>query len=499
MTETRNYLAVDLGAESGRTIVGSLAGNRLSLTETHRFTNGAVRLPDGLHWDVLRLWSEIKAGIGISSAQFNKRLDSIGLDTWGVDFAVLDAQGALLSNPFHYRDNRTDGMLEEAFKRMPRAEIFANTGIQFMQLNTLYQLLAMSVQKSPLFDIAKTFVTIPDLFNYWLSGDITNEFTNATTTQCLDPRKRDWSRPVLEAMNIPAHLFGPITEPGTALGTLLPDIATETGAGTVQIVVPACHDTGSAVVAVPAQNQDFAWISSGTWSIMGVEVQAPSVGEQALEYNFTNEGGVFGTWRLSKNIMGLWLVQECKRTWAHQGEDLSYDEITHLASEAKPFIAVMDPDDQQFFHPGDMPERIRKYCASTHQSVPETRGQILRVALESLALKYRWVLERLEELTGKRFEPVHIIGGGTKNRLLNQFTADATCRTVITGPVEATAIGNVLVQAIGLNHLSSLSQAREVVHGSFAPEVYEPKQTAAWEEAYSRFLKVRNNVAGTLS
>jgi rhamnulokinase len=490
MTNTRNYLAVDLGAESGRTIVGTFDNDRLSLTETHRFRNGPVRLQEGLHWDVLRLWSEIKAGLGISSEKFNKHLDSIGFDTWGVDFALLDSQGALLSNPFHYRDERTNGMLEEAFKRMSRAEIFSNTGIQFMQINTLYQLLAMSVRQSPLFEIAKTFVTIPDLFNYWLSGEITNEFTNSTTTQCLDPHKRDWATPVLDAMNIPAHLFGPITDSGTPIGTLLPRVVEETGAGEVRIVVPACHDTGSAVVAVPAQNQNFAWISSGTWSIMGAEVREPCLTEKALEYNFTNEGGVFGTWRLSKNIMGLWLVQECKRTWAHLGEDLSYDEITRLASEAKPFLAVIDPDNDDFFHPGDMPERIQKYCVETNQTVPQTKGEIIRVALEGIALKYRWVLERLEELTGKHLDPIHIIGGGTKNRLLNQFTADTTCRTVVTGPVEATAIGNILMQAIALKHLDSLAEARGIVRTSFTPELYEPKPTTGWDEAYSRLQKV---------
>ena len=490
MTVARNYLAVDLGAESGRTIVGSLDGDRLALAETHRFPNGPVRLPDGLHWDVLRLWSEIKAGIGISSANFNRSLESIGLDTWGVDFALLDGQGALLSNPFHYRDERTDGMLEKAFERMSRAEIFANTGIQFMQLNTLYQLLAMALQNSPLLDVAKTFVTIPDLFNYWLSGEITNEFTNATTTQCFDPRKRDWAAPVLEAMNIPAHLFGPVTEPGTSIGSLLPQITEELGVGALQVVAPACHDTGSAVVAVPARNQDFVWISSGTWSIMGAEVTDPCVNEKALAYNFTNEGGVFGTWRLSKNIMGLWLVQECKRAWAHRGEDLSYDEITRLASEAKPFLAVIDPDDGSFFHPGDMPERIRNYCAKTNQSMPQTKGEIIRVALEGIALKYRWVLERLEELTGKRFDPIHIIGGGTRNRLLNQFAADATCRPVVAGPVEATAIGNVLMQAIGLKHLNSLTEARSIIRTSFSPETFEPKQTEDWDDAYSRLQKV---------
>jgi rhamnulokinase len=490
MTNTRNYLAIDLGAESGRTMVGTLADDHLSLTETHRFGNGPVRLPDGLHWDVLRLWSEIKTGIGISSAKVNKSLESIGLDTWGVDFTLLDSQGALLSNPFHYRDERTDGMLQEAFKRMSRADIFSNTGIQFMQINTLIQLLAMSVQKSPLFDVAKTFVTIPDLFNYWLSGEITNEFTNATTTQCLDPRKRAWAIPVLNAMNIPSSVFGAITDPGTPIGNLLPDVAEETGTSGVRVVVPACHDTGSAVVAVPAQNQDFAWISSGTWSIMGAEVREPCLNDKALEYNFTNEGGVFGTWRLCKNIMGLWLLQECKRTWAHLGEELSYDEMTRLAAEARPFLAVIDPDDNRFLHPGNMPERIQKYCADTDQTVPHTKGEIVRVVLEGIALKYRWVLERLQELTGKHLNPIHIIGGGTKNRLLNQLTADATCRTVVTGPVEATAIGNVLMQAIGLKHLGSLAEARAIVHTSFAPEVYEPRQTADWDEAYSRLQKV---------
>lgn len=491
--KTRNYVAVDLGAESGRTIVGSLADGKLTLYETHRFPNGPVRLNDGLHWDVLQLWSEIKMGLGISSSKIDHGIDSIGLDTWGVDFALLDKNNSILSNPFHYRDARTDGMLEEAFKRMPRVEIFSNTGIQFMQINTLYQLLAMSLQSSPLFEIAKTFVTIPDLFNYWLSGEITNEFTNATTTQCFDPRKRDWAKPVLNAMNIHSHLFRPVTEPGTSIGTILPHIAEETGTGAVRVVVPACHDTGSAVVAVPARNQDFIWISSGTWSIMGAEVHEPCVTDKALEYNFTNEGGIFGTWRLSKNIIGLWLIQECKRTWAGHGEDISYNEITRLASEAKPFIAVIDPDDAKFFHPGDMPERIRTYCADTDQTVPQTKGQILRVALESLALKYRLVLERLEELIGRRLDPIHIIGGGTKNRLLNQFTADATNRVVVTGPIEATAIGNILMQAIGINHLGSLAEAREVVRASFELEVYEPNQTTNWGEAYAHLREVMNN------
>ena len=485
MTQVRNYLAVDLGAESGRTIVGSLDGDKLTLTETHRFANGPVRLNDGLHWDVLRLWSDIKDGISKS-----KPIESIGLDTWAIDFALLDKNKSLLSNPFHYRDARTDGMMDEAFKRLPRAEIFSNTGIQFMQINTLYQLLAMSVQKSSLFDVAKTFVTIPDLFNYWLTGELTNEFTNATTTQCFDPRKRDWATPVLDAMEIPSHLFKPVTDPGTRIGTLLPSLAEETGIGAVPIILPACHDTGSAVVAVPANNQDFAWLSSGTWSIMGAEVREPCLNAKALEYNFTNEGGVSRTWRLSKNIMGLWLVQECRREWLRQGEEISFDALTQAAAESEAFLSIIDPDVVEFLHPGDMPSRIQKFCADTNQRVPQSKGQIIRVALESTALKYRLVLERLEELTGKHLDPIHIIGGGTKNRLLNKFTADSTGRTVITGPVEATAIGNILMQAIGMKHLSSLAEAREVVRASFEPEIYEPNRKADWDEAYSRLRKV---------
>ena len=489
MPEVRNYLAIDLGAESGRTMLGTFVDDKLTLTETHRFPNGPVRLPDGLHWDVLRQWAEIKAGIA-ATVKSGVELSSLGVDTWAVDFALLDKNNALLGNPFHYRDARTDSMLDEAFRRMPKDELFANTGIQFMQINTLYQLLAMVHEKSPLLEIAQTFVTIPDLLNYWLCGEITNEFTNATTTQCLDPIKRDWSQPVLDAMGIPTHLFGPITAPGTQIGTLLPDIAEETGAGEVKVVIPACHDTGSAVVAVPAQNQDFAWISSGTWSIMGAEVKTPALGEKALAYNFTNEGGVFDTWRLSKNIMGLWLVQECRREWGRQGQEHSYDEMTRLAAESEAFLAVIDPDDGIFFHPGDMPERIRKYCQKTGQRVPQTKGEVLRVALESLALKYRWVLERTEELSGKRLDPIHIIGGGTKNRLLNQFTADATDRMVVTGPVEATAIGNVLMQAIGLGHLSSLAEAREVVRNSFEVEEYHPGNRDGWDDAYEKLLNL---------
>jgi len=491
MTPAQKYLAIDLGAESGRAIAGTLEGGKLELREIHRFGNDPVRLPDGLHWDVLRLWRDIQTGIRLA-VKSEGTLDGIGVDTWGVDFALLDGDGGLLGNPVHYRDTRTDGVPEEAFKYMPRPEIFEHTGIQFMQINTLFQLFSMTLAKSRLLDAAQALLMMPDLFNYWLSGQKACEFTDATTTQCFDPRKRDWAWPVLEALGIPPRLFQRVIQPGTILGPLLPVVAEETGAHGMQVIAPACHDTGSAVVAVPAENNTFAWISSGTWSIIGAEVTQPSISAKTLEYNFTNEGGAFGTWRLCKNVMGLWLVQECRRTWLHQGEDLSYDAITHLASEATPFLAVIDPDDSAFLHPGDMPERIRSYCQKTGQAVPQTKGEIIRVVLESIALMYRRVLERLEDLAGMQLQPIHIIGGGSKNRLLNQFTADAAGRTVLTGPVEATAIGNVLVQAIGLGHIGSLAEARTVVRDSFAPQIYQPGPRAAWDEAYAHLLTVVN-------
>jgi rhamnulokinase len=485
----RAYLAIDLGAESGRAILATLDGEQLSLTDIHRFANDPVRLPDGLHWDILRLWSEIKRALYITTHQHHIQLAGIGIDTWGVDYGLLDRTGALIGNPYHYRDSRTDGMVEEAFKRLSRERIFDLTGIQFMQLNTLYQLFSQVVQQSSALHIAETFLTTPDLLNYWLSGRKACEFTMATTTQCYDPRRCEWSQPLLQALGIPTHIFPEVVQPGTVLGIVLPEIAEETGCGQVPVIAPACHDTGSAVAAVPAEAQHFAWISSGTWSIMGAEASDPIVNVQSLKYNFTNEGGVNGTWRFSKNIMGLWLVQECRRTWARAGEELSYAEITRLAAEAEPFRSIIDVDAADFFQPGDMPARIQKYCMRTNQPVPETKGAIVRCALESLALKYRWVLDRLEEMLGYRLEPIHIIGGGTQNRLLNQLTADATRRSVVAGPIEATAIGNVLMQAIALGHLKSLDEARAVVRYSFKPETYQPQPSSEWDTAYEKLIE----------
>jgi rhamnulokinase len=485
---SNTYAAVDLGAESGRVILGTLEDGKLSLSEVNRFSNKPERLPDGLHWDVLRLWSEIKSGISQAAAKSNGGLEGIGMDTWGVDFALLDHHGALLANPHHYRDNRTDGMMDEAFRRMPRAKVFDQTGIQFMQINTLFQLLSLRVNNSPLLDAADTFLTVPDLFNYWMTGEKVCEFTNATTTQCYDPRRRVWALPVLDALGIPSRLFKRIVSPGTTLGTLLPDVAEETGAGSVPVVAPACHDTGSAVAAVPATEKNFAWISSGTWSIMGIESPEAVITPQSLEANFTNEGGIGGTFRFSKNIMGLWLVQECRRTWAAHGKQYSYGELAELAFQARPLVSIVDPDYNDFLKPGDMPSRIQAYCKRTGQPVPDAPAEMIRCVLESIALKYRWVLERLEAMSGQRLEPVYIIGGGTQNVVLNQLAADATNRVVITGPVEATAAGNVLVQAMGLGHLGSLADVRAVVHNSFAPHTYTPRHTADWDAAYARLL-----------
>jgi rhamnulokinase len=490
MTAT-HYLALDLGAESGRAIVGTIADGKLTLSETHRFANQPLKLSTGLHWDIAGLWGEIKNGIAASASRFP--LESLALDTWGVDFALLGRDGNLLGNPYHYRDKRTDGILEAAFAILPRQDIFTHTGIQFMQLNTLYQLLAMVTAKDPQLEAARTFLTIPDLFNHWLCGSRVCEFTNATTTQCYDPVMRTWAYSLLEALGIPTKIFPAICEPGTILGNLLPDVAAETGAGSIPVIAPACHDTGSAVVAVPADNHDFAWISSGTWSIMGAETNQPCLSETALDYNFTNEGGVFGTWRLSKNIMGLWIVQECRRAWEAQGEALSYAEITRLASEARPFLGVIDPDADLFFHPGEMVEKVHIYCAESGQAIPQTKGEIVRVVLESLALKYRLTLSRIEELSSKRLDPIHIIGGGSHNRLLNQYTADCTGRMVVAGPVEATAIGNILMQGIALEHLGSLNEARHMVRCSFEVDTYHPTSRDGWDEAFVKYLSLSSS------
>lgn len=488
MAQPKLFLALDLGAESGRSIAGSFDGRRLTLSEVHRFTNRPVQLFDSLYWDVLSLFAEIKTSLALAVQQHGPGLAGLGIDVWGNDFALLDEQGELLGNAHHYRDPRTEGMLEAAFERLPRQEIFNQTGIQFMRFNTLYQLLALVTRKSPQLAAAKTFLMIPDLFNYWLTGQKSVEYTVASTSQCLDPVSRSWNEMLLAKMGIPLHIFPAIIQPGSILGHLLPAIAAEVKAGPIPVIAPGCHDTASAVAAVPAEGNNYAYLSSGTWSLMGVEVSQPVINADTLAYNFTNEGGVANTIRLLKNIGGLWLIQECRRAWAAAGEPLAYEEIARLAAEAPSFVAVIDPDDADFAHPGSMPERIKAYCQRTGQPEPDTIGSIARTIFESLALRYRWVLEKLEAIRGQRLERLHIIGGGSQNKLLNQFTANALNRPVVAGPSEATAIGNILLQMLALGDIASLEQGRELVRFSFETELYLPGETGPWDEAYARFL-----------
>ena len=486
----KTYLAVDLGAESGRVMAGHFDGERISLQEFHRFPNGPVNLGGTLRWNLINLWNEIQNGLREAASKLNGSAVSVGVDTWGVDFVLMNRNDELLGQPWNYRDGRTDTMIDKACQRVPRSEIFAETGLQFMQINSLYQLLAMCERDPELVAQARRFLMVPDFFHWCLSGSRVVEFTNATTTQMLNATTRDWAWDMLRKFEIPTEMFPEIVTPGTNLGQLRNEVAEFTGLGKLDVVTPATHDTGAAVAAVPTRRTgkaDWAYISSGTWSLMGVEVQDAVLTEKALQRNVTNEGGVDGTYRLLKNIMGLWLVQRCKVAFAALGKDISYPELTRLATEAAPFRSLVDPDRPEFLGPPDMTKAIADECRRTGQPVPETEGQFIRCALESLALKYRMVLTWMEELTGTPVEVIHIVGGGTQNQLLNQFTADACARQVFAGPIEATALGNVLLQARAAGDISSLSEIREVVRRSETIGEYMPRDTAAWEDAWQRF------------
>lgn len=477
-----NFLAFDLGAESGRAMVGRFDGDRLSLEEAHRFPNRPVRVFGSLHWDVLRLFDEMKKGLAAAGGE----LASIGVDTWGVDFGLLGPDGALLENPFHYRDARTNGVMEKLFTVVPRDEVFARTGIQFMQLNTLYQLYALRLERPHVLDQVRTLLMTPDLLHYWLTGRVAGEYTIATTTQFYDPRRGGWAREMLEKLGLPDRILPQIVPPGTVLGPLLDAVASEAGVKPVPVVAPASHDTGSAVAAVPAEGDDWAFLSSGTWSLLGAEVPEPIINDQTLKLNFTNEGGAWGTIRLLKNISGMWLLEECRREWARQGSSLGYAELCEAALAAPAFTAVIDPDDPSFLSPGDMPGKIADYCRRTGQPAPENHGAITRTIFESLALKYRAVLEMLERIRGRRFRVLHIVGGGSKNAVLCQFTADATGLPVVAGPEEATAIGNVLLQAMALGHLRTPAEARELVRRSYQPRTYLPANRGPWDAQLHR-------------
>lgn len=487
LNSSPSFLAIDLGAESGRTVLGRWQEGAVQLQEVHRFRNEPVRLPSGLHWDVLRIFQEVKHGIALAAREVPD-LSSIGIDAWGVDYGLLDSSGALLGNPYHYRDSRTQGMYERAFERASQQEIYQTTGIQFMPINTVYQLLAM--ENSPQLQIADSLLTIPDLLNYWLTGVKRSEYTIASTSQLLDASGRDWAAGLISKLGLPLQILPPLIEPGRVLGGLLPDIAVEVGlpAG-LPVVAVASHDTASAVVAVPAEeNTQWAYISSGTWSLVGIESDAPVMTPEAMEANFTNEGGFGGKVRLLKNVMGLWILQECRSTWARQGHDLSYEEIARLAAEAPPGGPLVDPDDPGFLPPGDMPARIRQYCDETQQRPPAEPGGMARCVLESLALKYRWVLERLQGLAGTQFDTVHVVGGGVRNELLCRFTAGVTGLPVLAGPTEATALGNVLVQAHAFRLADSLAQLRSVARSSSEIRCYQPE--GEWENTWQRFQSI---------
>ncbi|TFH01400.1 MAG: rhamnulokinase [Calditrichales bacterium] len=489
------FIVVDLGAESGRVICIAMEKGRLSLDEVARFPNKPLTESGHLHWDMPFLLDQIRTGIAKAGEKYGERLASIGVDTWGVDFGLLDADGKLLENPWHYRDHRTDGMMEKTFERVSRQKIFDSTGIQFMQLNTLFQLVAMVETGSPALQRAQTLLLMPDLVHYHLCGSRTSEFTNATTTQCFNPRKNDWNTELLALLKIPLNIFPPVVAPGTQIGTILPEVAEELGIPEIPVIAPATHDTGSAIAAVPLIDDNSVYLSSGTWSLMGIEVKQPVITTKSLLYNFTNEGGVEGTFRLLKNISGLWLLQECRRIWKEKDEgDFSYEELSALAETAIPFYAMVNTADPRFLAPEDMPLMIRKYCRETGQPVPEGIPQTVRCILESLAFEYRWVIDRLEELCGHRLERIHIIGGGSHNRLLNQLTADATGRRVRTGPFEATAIGNALVQAKSLGYITSIGEGRDLVRRSFAGESYTPSTTSEWNAMFKTYQDLRKEI-----
>ncbi len=478
------FIACDFGAESGRLILGRLQDRRLTLEEVHRFPNRQVSLLGHLHWDLLDLFANLKEGLGKAAQLGHDRLAGIGVDTWGVDFGMIDGSGQLLGFPYVYRDSRTDGMMEAAFQRMSRSRIYSITGIQFMALNTLYQLMSTTKVRPGLVRAADRILFMPDLFHYLLTGVMVSEYSIASTSQLLDARTRTWSAELFEGLDLPLRLMPQLIEPGTEIGPLLPEIASETGVQ-AKVIAPACHDTASAVAAVPASGRDWAYLSSGTWSLLGVESSEPIISDASLQRNFTNEGGFGGTIRFLRNNMGLWLLERCKRSWEAQGSHLSYDDLVELGRTAARFRSAFDPDDPVFLNPPDMPTAIAESCRKHGHAVPQSHGDFTRAIFESLVLKYRYIVESINELRGRAVSRLYIVGGGSRNRLLNQLTADALGIEVIAGPAEATATGNILIQAIGSGLLGSLDDARALVRDSFEVEHFEPHEKEVWDARYA--------------
>jgi rhamnulokinase len=483
----RHFLAFDLGAESGRAVLGSLESGRLRTKEIHRFPNVPIRILGHWHWDVYRLFAEIRRALALAAAEVPDGLESVGVDTWGVDFGLLARDGSLLGLPTCYRDERHSGAMEDFLRLMPREQVYELTGVHFLPFNTLYQIYALVRERSPLLDAAADLLFMPDLFNYLLTSRKATEFTIATTSQFYDPRRREWVRGLFQGMGLSKQILQEVREPGTVLAPLLPEVAADAGLRrAVPVVSTASHDTGAAVAAVPAEGEDWAFISSGTWSLVGVEEREAVVTAAALAHNFTNEGGVGRTIRFLRNVSGLWLVQQCRRAWSRDGE-LGYEELTRRAAEAPPFQALLDPDAPEFLNPPDMPAALEAYWKRTGQKPPADRAGVVRSIFESLALKYRQVLDELREVTGRTIRRVHVIGGGSRNALLSRFTAEATGLPVVAGPAEGTAAGNILVQAMAVGAVSSLADLRGVVRRSTELVSYEPLEPHLWDAPHEKF------------
>jgi rhamnulokinase len=488
--DTKHYIACDLGAESGRVMLGRLEQGRLTLEEMHRFPSAAVQVLGSYRWDVLRIFEELKTGLRCVG---DRRIPvaSVSVDSWGVDYVLINSVHPMLSPPFHYRDARTESTYERVLKKVGAELIFAETGIQFMPINTIYHLVSDAEKSPALLEVADCFLTIGDYFNYLFSGVPRVDESNASTTQLYNPRTRTWSKTLIERCGLPQKLFPQLVASGTILGPLLPEMVAETGLPEVQVVATCSHDTGAAVAAVPAQgDDDWGYLSSGTWSLLGLEAPQPLISEKVRLHNFTNEAGYGGTTRFLKNIVGLWILQQSRRQWAQEGQGFDYATLTKEAEAAEPFRSLIDPRAPRFLKPGNMPERIVAYCRESGQLAPVTPGQFTRCILESLALLYRVTLEEMEQLTGRTVARLHVVGGGSQSALLNQFTANATQRLVIAGPFEAAAIGNVLLQAVALGHLDSLAAVRQVVRDSFALQTFKPIAPEAWGDAYQRFIKL---------
>jgi rhamnulokinase len=482
-SSSKPYLALDFGAESGRAILARLHSGIVTTEEVHRFKNEPVEYGGSLHWDVSRLWWEVREALHKLE---KTELAGMGVDAWGVDYALIGERGELLQNPYHYRDARTNGVMQEVFRKASKEEIYLATGIQFMPINTLYQLFAAMRDTPELLRAAKQLLMIPDLFHYWLTGRAVCEFTNATTTQLVNLKTRTWAAELIRRLELPGHLLTELIEPGTQLGTLLPSIARDSALSGTPVIAPATHDTGSAVAAICAR-EGTAFLSSGTWSLLGTELDAPVISVEALRLNFTNEGGVNGTTRLLKNVMGLWMLQCCRQAWAARGQCCEHYELMELAAHTDAFVSLVDPDHPSFLRPADMPAAVDQFCERTHQSSPQSTGAYVRAILESLAFKYSLVVRNLEELTGRPIHQIRVIGGGSKNRLLNQMTADATGRRVLAGPAEATALGNVAIQILATGAAPSLREVRNIVDRSYPVEVFEPLETSKWERHAERF------------